>query len=144
MTEKEYVTLQQSNIDKAITLGKELLRVSADLHGVADDANADTTSNDSTSSYMRDAFKYYDFNTSAADLYREPALLNDFKQSLIDIKIANDKMLFEGGYRKDLDEAISRIFLSHTLCKIKLIDEKVLETVVDALETLEKMKAALG
>ncbi len=143
MTEQEYLTLQEKNIDKAIALGKDLLRISASLHGVANDANADTADNDSSSSYMRDAFKYYDFNDSAVALSREPAVLNNFKQSLIDIKIANDNMLFEGGYRKDIDETISRIFLSHTLCKIKLIDKAVLDTVVDALDALEQLKAEL-
>ncbi len=143
MTQEEYLTLQCTNIERSLTLGRELLRVSASLHGVANDAFAEKENNDSAKGYLRDAFQYYSFNDSAVELAREPELLNKFKQSLIDIKIENDKMLFEGGYRKDIDEAISNIFLSHTLCKIRLIDRAVLDTVVDALQVLEKMKSEL-
>ncbi len=143
MTQEEYLALQQQNIETAITLGRSLLRVSAGLHGVAADASEEVSANQAAKGYIRDAFQYYNFNDSAAAISREPALLNQFKQSLIDIKIANDKMLYEGGYRKDVDDAISRIFLSHTLCKIKIIDKAVLDAVVDALGVLEQLKAEL-
>ncbi len=144
MTENEYLTLQQDNIETALRHGRELLRISESLHGVANDANAEKTETDSSLGYMRDAFKYYDFNDSAVALSRETAVLNRFKQSLIDIKIANDRMLLEGGYRKEIDETIAGVFLSHTLCKIKIIDKNVLDTVVDALDKLETLKQELA
>ena len=142
MTQEEYIAYQLTNIDKAITTGERLLEVSIRLHRTCDSVDK-SESNDPARSYLRDSFMYYDFSDAAAEISGMPELLKEFKNRLISIKIENDKMLLEGGYRKDIDEEIARVFLSHTLCKIAIIDEKVLATVKDALETLHKMKETL-
>lgn len=143
MTQEEYIAKQKANIDQALVSGKELLRASASLHKVCDTADKDATRNDEKLNYMRDSLQYFDFSSTAAELASMPDTLNTFKKHLIEIKIDNDKMLYEGGYRKDIDETISRIFLSHTLCKIKIIDKAVLDAVRDALAALDELKASL-
>lgn len=144
MTQEEYISLQLSNIDKSLVLGRELLRASASLHRVCDDADQEASRKNTSRNYLLDSLQYFSFNDAAAELSGMPETLKDFKQSLIDIKIANDRMLLEGGYRKDIDESISRVFLSHTLCKIQIIDSKVLGAVKDALDTLENLKKELA
>ena len=143
MTQSEYIALQIANIDKALVTGKRLLEVSVRLHRTCDSADKSENRNDSKRNYLQDSLMYYDFNAAVTEISGMPDILKEFKNQLIDIKIANDKMLLEGGYRKDIDEEISRVFLSHTLCKIQIIDEKVLATVKDAIATLEKLKETL-
>lgn len=142
MTQEEYIAKQRENIDEALRQGRELLRASASLHAVCDTADQEE-SREGAGSFLRDSLMYFSFNNAAEELASMPDTLRKFKQQLIDIKIANDTMLLEGGYRKDIDEAIARVFLTHTLCKIQIIDQKVLETVKDAIETLEGLKASL-
>lgn len=144
MTQEEYIRKQITNIDSAIASAKELLRASANLHRVCDIADEKKDfRKDEASKFFRDSLMYFSFNSAATELSGEKERLSDFKAKLIEIKIANDRMLFEGGYRKDIDDAIASTFLSHTLCKIQIIDEKVLNTVREAVEMLEKMKADL-
>lgn len=143
MTQEAYIELQKQNMDRAIALGKELLRASASLHKVCDTADKDETRRDEAKNYLRDSLMYFSFNNAATELSSMPTTLTDFKQQLIDIKIANDTMLLEGGYRKDIDEVISTIFLSHRLCKVIIIDEPVLDCVREAIEKVQNLKASL-
>lgn len=145
MTHEEYIKKQLANIDSAITSAEELLRASANLHRVCDIAEEkENFRKDDASKFFRDSLMYFSFNSAAAELSHEKERLNDFKEKLIEIKLDNDRMLYEGGYRKDIDDAIANTFLSHTLCKVQVIDEKVLGTVRDAIEMLKKMKEDLS
>ena len=138
MTQEAYMKCQRDNIEKALKSGRALLRTSRALHKLCDEADAGSSA--AKKNYLLDAFQYYDFNTAATELSGMPVTLGEFKRDLIDIKIENDKMLLDGGYRKDVDEMIASVFLSHTLCKIQIIDAAVLGAVQDALDMLETMK----
>ena len=142
MTEKEYKELQLANIDSALEAGNHLLEVSRRLHKDFDDA--EKKEDTAPVKTMQDTLMYYDFSAVATDISGLPESLRTFKNKLIEIKLANDRMLFEGGYRRDIDEEIARVFLSHKLCKCAIIDEAVIAAVKDGLATLDKLKAALS
>ena len=143
MTQETYIAAQLQNIDTALSMGRRLLDVSARLHRTCDSADKYENRNDPERNYLRDSLMYYDFSDAAAEITGMPETVKEFKNCLIEIKIANDRMLLEGGFRQDIDEEIARIFVSHALCKIEIIDERVLDAVKDANATLEHLQQVL-
>ena len=72
-----------------------------------------------------------------------PTNLKDFCEKLIEIKVANDRMLIKGEFKLVIDEEIRKMFFDNDLCYVRIIDEKVLKAVKGALETLARLKEEL-
>lgn len=140
MKQETYIRFQLDNINEAISLGKTALDSAKSLQGRF--GNRDTNTEEADS-FERDSLKFYDFNDAIKLLEWMPVQLKDFKNQMIEIKIANDKMLLEGGFIPAIDKEIAHIFLSHTLCKMKAMDPTTIEAIQDAINTLEKLKGEL-
>ena len=143
MNKEDYISLQLANIDEAISLGERLLDTSVRLHRVCDTAAKKVTRQDEASAFFRDTFKYYDFNDAAREISGMPTNLKDFCEKLIEIKVANDRMLIKGEFKLVIDEEIRKMFFDNDLCYVRIIDEKVLKAVKGALETLARLKEEL-
>lgn len=146
MTQDAYITLQQANIDSAIELARNVLKISTHLHSVCDtaDKKEEAKNQDAASAYIRDSLKYFDFNDAVSGLSGMMPALKDLKKKLIEIKIENDKMLMDGGYRDDIDIAIANVFKNGTLWNLKTIEKETLDTIKETISALESLKGKLS
>ena len=146
MTEKEYIKDQIKALDQAIMTGLRARKTAKSLRGFffSKDNKPDEPGGDS---FSQDTLKYYDANNAFRELQTLQIQLGEMKKQLIDIKINNDKLLYEGGYLLFIDQAISSIFLKPTLCKLKAQDEntpKIIDVTIEEMQMLQdRLKAML-
>lgn len=141
MTKETYLNLQRANLDQAIKLGKIALNTAYSIQTLF--KNKDV-SNPKDIDFTRDSLKYYDMNDALKQLEWMHLQLKDFKHEMIEIKIANDKMLLEGGFVVSIDRDIAAVFLNHVLCKMDAMDPNTIVAIQDALNTLEQLKKELN
>lgn len=137
-----FINEQIWSTEHAIRLARKAQRTAQDLQDVFD-PKPETGEALKTEDFSRDTFKFFDANYAIRDLESLQLQLGDLKTKLIEIKIANDRMLYAGGYLLFVDETISRIFLKNTLCKLKAHDDNTPEVIADAITQLEQMKEKL-
>ncbi len=146
MTESAYLREQIAAIDQAIMTGLRARKTAKSLRDFFSSKNRELKSTED-SSFSQDTLKYYDANNALRELQTLQIQLGEMKKQLIDIKINNDKLLYEGGYLLFIDQAISSIFLKPTLCKLKAQDEntpKIIDVTIEEMQILQdRMKAML-
>ncbi len=131
--------MQQANIDHAISLGEKVIRNS---RTITEMKNKKDNSGEA-SSFLQDSMMYFSFSDTAAALEFLPLLLKDFKNQMIEIKIANDKMLLEGGFVPAVDREIAEIFRPGGLGDTKVDVSKIADDVEAAIEILKRLKEEL-
>lgn len=145
MTESEYLREQIAALDQAIMTGLRARKTARSLRDFFSFRN--NAKDNANENFSQDTLKYYDANNALRELQTLQIQLGEMKKQLIDIKIANDRLLYEGGYLLFIDQAISSIFLKPTLCKLKAQDEyapKIIDVTIEEMQVLQdRMKAML-
>ena len=137
-----FINEQIWGTEHAIRLAKKAQRTALGLQDVFF-PQPDTGTALQKEDFSKDTFKFFDANSALKELESLQLQLGDLKTKLIEIKIANDRMLYGGGYLLFVDETISRIFLKNTLCKLKAHNETTPAVIDDVISQLEQMKAQL-
>lgn len=146
MTESAYLQAQIKALDEAIMTGLRARKTAKSLRGFfpSQDKEAGELAG---GSFSQDTLKYFDANNAFRELQTLQIQLGEMKKQLIDIKIANDRLLYEGGYLLFIDQAISSIFLKPTLCKLKAQDAnapKIIDVTIEEMQILQdRLKAML-
>ncbi|MBE6010192.1 MAG: hypothetical protein E7236_06015 [Lachnospiraceae bacterium] len=142
MTNTAYVEEQIQRIDKAIRLAERTRDLSLELRRFSQESakDVDVKGDD----FAEDTLKYFDTSFSQGQIERLRLNLNDLKKKLIEIKIKNDELLFEGGFLLCIDQKIDDIFLSNTLCLMKPSDAKALAVMDDTIAKLKELRGMLG
>ncbi len=140
----DYIVSQIRNVEEAIRIAEKARRTTDAIQDYySPQETADSEQADAKKAFYRDAFKYFDANDAIRQLESLQLQLGDLKNKLIEIKIANDRLLFAGGYLAFIDEYISRIFLKNTLCKLQAQNEKTPVIIEDSIQELQGLKARL-
>lgn len=139
MNKETYINLQLANIDHAIDLGNHVIKTSRTLQNMKnkkDEAGGENA-------FIQDTMKYFSFNDAAASIEFLPLQLKDFKNQIIEIKIANDKMLLEGGFIPAVDKEIASIFVEGDLGNDRVKISGIADTVENAIVILNRLKGEL-
>ena len=141
MTNETYINEQIKRIDKAIKLAERTRDLSIELRKFSQQTqkNADVKGDD----FAEDTLKYFDTSYTQGQIERLHLNLDDLKKKLIEIKIKNDELLFEGGFLLCIDKKIDDIFLSNTLCLMQPNDAKALEVMDDTITKLKELREEL-
>ncbi len=142
MEQMEYIQNQILAVNEAIRLAKKAMKTTEDLQEFFDpskDSEAVTAQED----FSRDMFKYFDASSALRQMEGLQFQLGKLKEQLIKIKIDNDRLLYAGGYLHFIDEAISRIFLKNTLCKLLAQNESTPVIIEDTIGQLKALKAKM-
>lgn len=142
MANTAYIDEQIKRIDKAIKLAERTRDLSIELRRFSQESakEVDVKGDD----FAEDTLKYFDTSFSQGQIERLRLNLNDLKKKLIEIKIKNDELLFEGGFLLCIDQQIDDIFLSNTLCLMKPSDSKALAVMDDTIGKLNELRTMLG
>ena len=138
MNKETYRNLQLANIDNAISLGENVIKNSRTLHNLAERKDSK-----GASAFFQDTMKYFSFSDTAAAIEFLPLLIKDFKNQLIEIKIANDKMLLEGGFLSVIDKEIAEIFLQGAFGQEKISVSAAATAAEEAIEILKRLKTEI-
>lgn len=141
MANTEYINEQIKRIDKAIKLAERVRDLSIELRRFSQQSqkSADVKEDD----FAEDSLKFFDTSYSQGQIERLHLNLDDLKKKLIEIKIKNDELLFEGGFLLSIDKKIGDIFLSNTLCLMQPNDAKALEVMDDTITKLKELREEL-
>ena len=142
METMEYIQNQILAVEEAIRLARKARKTTEDLQEFFDppkDSEAPTAQED----FSRDTFKYFDASSALRQMEGLQFQLGELKEQLIKIKIDNDRLLYAGGYLLFIDEAISRIFLKNTLCKLLAQNESTPVIIEDTIGQLKALKTKL-
>ena len=146
MKESTYLQEQIAALDQAIMTGLRARKTAKGLREFF--VTQEKQLGDVSGSFSQDTLKYFDANNAFRELQTLQIQLGEMKKQLIDIKIANDKLLYEGGYLLFIDQAISSIFLKPTLCKLKAQDDnapKIIDATIEEMQVLQgRLKAMLA
>ena len=146
MKESAYLQEQIAALDQAIMTGLRARKTAKGLREFF--VTQEKQLGDVSGSFSQDTLKYFDANNAFRELQTLQIQLGEMKKQLIDIKIANDKLLYEGGYLLFIDQAISSIFLKPTLCKLKAQDDnapKIIDVTIEEMQVLQdRLKAMLA
>lgn len=144
MNDKDYILSQIDRIDTSITLGDNAMKTASSLRGLFGRQAMEARKGHSGSpDFSRDAFMVFDANDTAVQVARLKLQLSEFKQSMINIKIENDKLMLDGGYLPLIDDKIKDIFLSNTLCRMGAKDAAATDILRESIEKLQELKQGL-
>ena len=144
MDNKDYILSQIDRIDTAVTLGENAMKTAASLRGLFGKQAMEARKGHSGSpDFSRDAFMVFDANDTVVQVARLKLQLSEFKQSMITVKIENDKLMLEGGYLPLIDDSIKEIFLSNTLCRMGAKDAAATQVLGESIEKLKVLKTEL-
>lgn len=139
MEKTAYINEQIKRIDSAIRKTQRARDIALELRQFsAGDQHGGETPKDS---FAEDTLKYFDTSFSQGQVEQLRLCLDDLKKKLIEIKISNDQLLFEGGFLLFLDQKIGDIFLSNTLCLLKPSDQNALAVMDDTIKKLEELRS---
>ena len=144
MDNKDYILSQIDRIETAITLGENAMKTASSLRGLFGRQAMEARKGHSGSpDFSRDAFMVFDANDTVVQVARLKLQLSEFKQSMINIKIENDKLMLEGGYLPLIDDSIKEIFLSNTLCRMGAKDAAATQVLGESVDKLNVLKKEL-
>ena len=138
MKSNTYMEEQLSRIDEAIRIAGQVREISAEGRDFFSTDRVDSTSD--AEGFAEDTFKYFDTSYLQGQVEKLRLGLAELKKKLIEIKIENDQLLFEGGFLLCIDQVINRIFLSNTLCLLQAEEEQTETVMVDTIEKLEELR----
>lgn len=139
MENTAYRTGQISRIDAALKLAQQARDISKELHTFSAESRQNTDAKQDD--FAEDSLKYFDTSYSQGQVERLRLKLNDLKKQLIEIKVSNDQLLFEGGFLLCIDQKIDDIFLSNTLCLLQASDENAKHVMDDTITKLTELRA---
>ncbi len=141
MEKATYIQEQMKRIDSAVKIAHRAKEISSEIHDFFQNSQKAVTPK--AEDFAEDTFKYFDTNYVQGQLEKLRLSLDDLKKKLIEVKIENDKLLFEGGFLLCIDKKIDDIFLSNTLCLLQADDDNTSRIMDDTITKLTDLKAEL-
>lgn len=139
MEKTAYITEQTRRIDSAIRKAQRARDIALELRQFS--AEEQQASDNGEDDFAEDTLKYFDTSFSQGQVEQLRLSLNELKKKLIEIKISNDQLLFEGGFLLFIDQKIGDIFLSNTLCLLQPSDQNALAVMDDTIAKLEELRS---
>lgn len=142
MGNSAYIEEQLKRIDSAIRKATRARNTALEIQQFSSESKKPETAG--KDDFAEDTLKVFDTSYSQGQIETLRLGLNDLKKKLIEIKIANDELLFEGGFLFCIDQIIDDIFLSNTLCLLQANDNNTKSIMDDTIEKLNELRVQVA